>query len=119
MPRVVVHNAILQCSCGSQVSPLQALRNLTLNLGDTHAPVASTLDHLPNANILPFGSCSAKSYAACSPATSTPWAPAGFNAVVVAGDPTLTEIDVLKCDTGGVIVVVDPGQQILSISGAR
>ncbi len=119
MPRVVVHNAVLQCSCGSQVSPLQALRNQTLNLGDAYKPVASTLDHLPNANILPFGSCSQKAYASCSPATNAPWAPLGYNAVAISGDPTLTEIDTLKCDTGGVIIVVDPGQSILSISGSK
>lgn len=119
MPRVVVHLATLQCSCGSQVSPLQSVRNQTLHLGDAYKPIASTLDHLPDANILPFGSCSQKAYASCKPATNAPWTPNGFNNVAILGDPTLTEIDVLKCDTGGVITVVDPGQQILSIAGAR
>jgi len=117
MPRVVVHNATLQCSCGSSVSPLQAVRNQTLNLGDDHKPVASTLDHIPSTNILPFGSCSKRSWAACSPQTSAPWTPSGWNQVAITGDPTLTQIDLLKCDEGGIITVVDPGQVILSIGG--
>jgi hypothetical protein len=119
VPRVVVHNAVLQCSCGSQVAPLQAVRNATLNLGGAWKPVASTLDHLPNANILPFGTCSQKAWASCSPATNAPWAPVGHNQVIIDGDPTLTEVDILNCDTGGVITVVDPGQSILSISGGK
>lgn len=88
-------------------------------------PAATIMDHLPMANVMPFGMCAcpanpqvaAATAAAlgvltpqpCVPATTAPWAP-GSQSVLVGGVPALDSMSKLVCMWGGVIQVTNPGQ---------
>ncbi len=123
MPMHVCSGAMLQCTFGAVPSPLVVLptnRMLTSNM-----PAATIMDHVPLANIMPFGVCTsmanptvaAATSAAmgvltpmpCLPATASPWVP-GAPTVLLANFPTLDNTSKLMCSYGGVISVVMPGQ---------
>ena len=86
---------------------------------------ANIMDHIPIANIPPFGLCTcpanpsvaAATSAAlgvltpmpCVPVTPAPWT-AGAPTVILANATALNDTSVLSCVWGGVIKFVSPGQ---------
>jgi hypothetical protein len=88
------------------------------------------MDHIPIANIAPFGMCAsianptvaAATAAAlgvltpmpCVPATPAPWLP-GAPTVLIGGMPALDNTCKLMCLWAGVIQIVNPGQTTVLI----
>lgn len=118
-----VMTASLTCSFGAAPSALVVVPK--------GAPVqaegmlaATVQDHVPMANVQPFGMCSslanptvaAATSAAlgvltpmpCVPATPAPWVP-GAVTTLANGSPCLTLGSTLTCLWGGVIQIVKPG----------
>jgi hypothetical protein len=123
MPIQVTTGAMLQCSFGVAPSTLQVLPTGRVIAGSM--PAATIQDHVPIANIPPFGTCSsianptvATATAAalgvltpmpCVPATPAPWLP-GAPTVLIGGMPALDNTCKLMCLWAGVIQIVNPGQ---------
>jgi Domain of unknown function (DUF4280) len=123
MPIQVTTGAMLQCSFGLAPSTLQVLPVNRVMTGGV--PAGTIMDHIPIANIPPFGMCSsianptvatATTAAAgvltpmpCVPATPAPWLP-GAVTVLTGGMPALDNTCKLMCLWGGVIQIVNPGQ---------
>lgn len=123
MPLQVVTGATLQCSFGAAPSTLLAIP--TSRVMASSVPAATIQDHIPLANIPPFGMCTslanptvaAATAAAmgvptpmpCVPTTSAPWLP-GAPTVLIGGMPALDNSCRLMCLWGGVIQIVNPGQ---------
>jgi hypothetical protein len=93
-------------------------------------PDANIMDHVPMVNIMPFGVCmsvsnpvvAAATAAAlrvltpmpCIPATPAPWVP-GAPTVLLGDMPTLDNMSKLMCIWGGVISIVDPGEETVEV----
>jgi hypothetical protein len=123
MPMQVCAGAMLQCSFGIAPSALVVL--LPINRVVATAPAANIMDHIPMANIMPFGMCccpanptvAAATAAAmgvltpmpCIPATPAPWVP-GALTVLIGNQPALDNTSTLLCAWGGIIAVAEPGQ---------
>jgi hypothetical protein len=119
----VCSGALLQCSFGAAPSALTVLpvnRVMTSNM-----PAANIMDHVPMANVMPFGVCmtpsnpmvAAATSAAlgvltpmpCIPMTMSPWMP-GVPNVLIGNMPAVDNNCKLMCNWGGVIQVTMPGQ---------
>lgn len=114
--------ASMMCSFGVAPSTLVSTPKPIMT---SHMVAANILDHIPIANIPPFGMCTcpanpsvaAATSAAlgvltpmpCVPVTPAPWA-AGAPTVILANAPALNDSSVLSCVWGGVIKFVSPGQ---------
>ena len=114
---------MLQCSFGVAPATLTVLPAGRVATG--HMPDANIMDHVPMANIAPFGMCMSPTNPAvaaataaalgvltpmpCIPNTVSPWAP-GSPTVMVAGSPALTNSSNLMCMWGGVIQITAPGE---------
>jgi hypothetical protein len=112
----------MQCSFGAAPSSLVVL---PVNRVLTQTPDANIMDHIPIANVAPFGVCSslanptvaAATTAAlgvltpmpCVPVLPAPWI-AGAPTVLIANMPALDNQSKLMCAWGGVIQFVTPGQ---------
>jgi hypothetical protein len=82
-------------------------------------PMATIKNHIPYLNVLPFGMCTSGGNPAvaaalgapqpCTPITPSPWDP-GATTVLLQGVPMLDNISTLKCNFGGTIKIVYPGQ---------
>ena len=123
MPLQVTTGAVLQCSFGVAPSTLQVVP--TSRVMASSVPAATIQDHIPLANIQPFGMCislanptvAAATAAAmgvltpmpCVPATPAPWLP-GAPTVLIGGMPALDNTCRLMCIWAGVIQIVNPGQ---------
>jgi hypothetical protein len=123
MPIQVTTGAMLQCSFGLAPSTLQVLPVNRVMAGGV--PAGTIMDHIPIANIPPFGVCSSianptvatATTAAlgvltpmpCVPATPSPWLP-GAATVLTGGMPALDNTCKLMCLWAGVIQIVSPGQ---------
>lgn len=119
----VCSGATLTCSFGSTPSSLTVLP--ANRVATSQMPAATVMDHVPTANIMPFGMCTlianpavASATAAaqgvltpvpCVPVTPTPWAP-GSPTVMLGGAPALNAESKLTCIWGGVISITVPGQ---------
>ena len=119
----VTTGAILQCSFGAAPGTLQVIP--TSRVMASSVPAATIEDHIPLANIQPFGMCSspvnptvaAATAAAmgvltpmpCVPATPAPWLP-GAATVQIGNMPALDNSCQLMCQWAGVIQIVNPGQ---------
>ncbi len=128
MPIQVTTGAMLQCSFGAAPSTLQVLPVNRVMAGGV--PAGTIQDHIPIANIPPFGMCSSianptvasATTAAlgvltpmpCVPATSAPWMP-GATTVMLGGMPALDNSCKLMCLWAGVIQIVSPGQATVLI----
>jgi hypothetical protein len=129
MAQQVVNGAQLQCSFG--VSPGNLIitpENLT---NANKVPTATIMDNIPLKNIMPFGMCTtlsnpqvaAATAAAfgvltpqpCIPVTTAPWTP-GSPTVLVNKKPALNSTCKLMCSWGGVIQIVNAGQQTVNIA---
>lgn len=111
MPMHVVNGALLRCSCGAEPSRLVVLPVHREQIEDQFA--ANIMDHIPMANVLPFGAC-ATLQGPCVPATLAPWVP-GSPSVTLDDLPALDDISTLECLVGGTITVLDPGQTTVEI----
>jgi len=128
MPLQVVNGAQLMCSFGSSPSTLTVLPANRTDVA--HQPEATILDHIPMVNVMPFGMCltpsnpqvAAATTAAlgvltpqpCIPVTTTPWTP-GVPIVTIANQPALDNISTCSCMWGGLIAILQPGQQTKNI----
>lgn len=128
MPIQVTTGAMLQCSFGATPSALLVIPTARVMAGSV--PAATIMDHIPIANIAPFGMCSsianptvATATAAalgvltpmpCVPATPTPWLP-GAPTVLIGGLPALDNTCKLMCLWAGVIQIVTPAQMTVLI----
>ena len=124
----VVMGAMCACSFGVAPSALAVLPKNTTNAGSV--PAANIMDNIPMTNVMPFGMCNtpsnptvASATAAalgvltpqpCIPATASPWAPGAPN-VLIANFPALDNASTCTCMWGGVISVVEPGEQTTQI----
>lgn len=129
MPLRAVTGAVMTCSFGAAPSSLNASGAASVITGGT--PAATILDHIPFANIPPFGMCaslsnpavaSATSAAAgtltpqpCTPVTPAPWAP-GAATVISGVAPALHDSCVLNCAFAGVIKISFAGQTTTFVS---
>ena len=110
MPLHVVDGATLKCSLGTSPSKLKVVRPGMLIMGKLEANV---MDSKPMTNVLPFGKCKCSGCAsikACKPETSGPWKQV-VPPVVGSSEASLLQPAVLECGHGGVINIVNPGQQ--------
>jgi hypothetical protein len=121
MPQQVSTGAVMMCSFGLAPSSLMVLP--TNRVMCESGPAANIMDHVPMANILPFGMCislanpsvAAATAAAmgvlapmpCIPATSAPWMP-GATTVLIGGIPALDNVSTCMCNWGGVISIAQP-----------
>ncbi len=121
MPKLVVHGALLTCSCGTTPAKLSVLP-VEHTDGDDQ-PAATVDDYKPNVNIAPFGMCttlanpqvaSATSAAQgvltpqpCVPATVAPWSP-GAGIVTINEKKALSSDSKVSCNWSGSISVTDP-----------
>lgn len=120
---LVCGGAMCQCSFGTAPSTLQVTpQNKTL----TTMPIANIMDNKPMVNIMPFAMCTsmanpqvASATAAamgvltpmpCVPNTASPWVP-GSPTVLIANQPALNNTSKLMCNFGGIIQIINPGQQ--------
>jgi hypothetical protein len=106
---------MLQCTCGDAPAPLTVTSQTACMVGGKLA--ATILDIAPTTNIPPFGTCKTLTAAAsgtptpCVPAPAGPWSPGSTSIVTVGTIPGLLNTDKLACTVGGMISVVEPGQQ--------
>ena len=118
----------MRCSFGMAPSSLVVLPvNRTFT---QQQPDANIMDHVPMANIMPFGMCMsianpavASATAAalgvltpmpCIPVTPAPWTP-GAPTVTLGSFPALDNTSTLMCIWGGVIQFVTPGEFTVSV----
>jgi hypothetical protein len=127
MPLQVVNAAKTMCTMSPAPSQLIVLPIRRRTAGGQ--PAANIQDHLPIANVVPFGPCMSLLFpptaaataaafgvltpAPCVPNTATPWVP-GSAVVTIAGQPALRQTDTCQCVWGGSITITDPGQVIVS-----
>ena len=113
--------ATLMCSFGAAPSVLIVPLPQVIAEGP---PAANIMDHIPIANIPPFGLCSslanptvaAATAAAlgvltpmpCVPVTPAPWVP-GSPTVMVRGMPALSQPSKCMCAWAGIISISTPG----------
>lgn len=123
MARQVCTGAKLQCSFGATPSSLIAIPKGPPVL--TGPNTATIKDHIPLANIQPFGLCSSLANPAvatatsaalgvltpmpCIPVTPIPWAP-GCSKVQINNTPALNNTSKCICTWLGIISIADPGQ---------
>ena len=129
MPQVTVMTAQLMCTMGTTPSVLQVLPANRVQCGKQVA--ANIMDHVPMANIMPFGLCispanpqvAAATAAAlgvltpqpCIPNTPSPWMP-GSPTVRLGPAPVLNNASSCLCLWAGQISVVSPGQVQTSVA---
>lgn len=119
----VCNGAVTACTFGMAPSNLVVMpinRVLT-----SSQPAATIMDHIPIANIVPFGMCmspanptvAAATAAAlgvltpmpCIPVVPAPWVP-GSPTVLEGNMPVLNNTSQCMCTWGGVITITMPGQ---------
>ncbi|MFL6417674.1 MAG: DUF4280 domain-containing protein [Bryobacteraceae bacterium] len=120
--------ATLQCTFGLAPGSLVVL---PINRVNTEIPDANIMDYAPLVNIMPFGACisianptvAAATAAAwgvltpmpCIPNIPGPWTP-GSPTVMLGGQPTLNNSCMLTCMWGGMISVINPGQETVTVA---
>jgi len=125
----VCTGAKLQCSFGAMPSALIAIPKGPPVLA-THPTAATIKDHIPIANIPPFGLCASLANPAvvtattaalgvltpmpCIPVTPAPWTP-GSSKLLINNAPALNHTSKCMCAWLGVISILDPGQTPVQI----
>ena len=113
------------CTCSFGMAPCPLTVNRQMSIQGSGLPVATIFDNTP-ANLTTFGMCtslsnpvvSAATTAAlgvltpqpCTPALTAPWS-MGSTTVLFENKPALLHSSKLNCMWGGVIQIVQPGQQ--------
>lgn len=125
MSSFVVSNALLKCSFGAAPTPLTALPKGPFVKGQGQQLAATINDHIPMANIKPFGVCNSPSNPAgmgkpvvptpcpCVPVITTPWMPPATK-TKVNGQPALLKSATCMCVWGGQISINMPGELIIN-----
>jgi len=128
MPMQVCMGAVLQCSFGMAPSSLVVLPvNRTYT---DQVPDANIMDHVPMANIMPFGLCTSLANPAvaaatsaamgaltpmpCIPNTPAPWV-TGAPTVILGNAPSLDNMSKLMCMWGGLIQIAMPGEVTVNV----
>ncbi|WP_150467321.1 DUF4280 domain-containing protein [Francisella sp. SYW-9] len=124
MSNFVVNNALIKCSFGTAPAPLTTLPKGQLVKGQNQ--LAGTInDHIPMANIKPFGMCNSPSNPAgmakpalptpcpCVPVTMSPWTPPATT-TKVNSQPALLKSATCMCIWGGQISINMPGEMIIT-----
>ena len=129
MPIQVCTGATMLCSFGVAPSTLTAIpKGPPVNTG---GPTAATImDHVPMANVPPFGMCitptnpqvAAATAAAlgvltpqpCIPVLPAPWV-AGAPTVLINGAPALDNVSTCTCMWGGIITITNPGEMTVQV----
>ncbi|HEU4323895.1 MAG TPA: PAAR-like protein [Roseiflexaceae bacterium] len=113
--KAVAAGAQLRCSVGSTPSVLIATSAVTVV---TEGKVlASVMDHVPIANIPPFGVCSITG-GPCVPVLPAPWTPS-LTGLVTVSAPILPFNSTLLCAVGGQIMVADCNQNSITMGEDR
>jgi uncharacterized Zn-binding protein involved in type VI secretion len=127
----VTQGALLACSFGLAPSSLSVIpKGQPVQAGGS--PAANISDHMPTANIAPFGMCTcpanpqvaaATAAAAgvltpqpCIPVTTAPWTP-GAPTVTINGQPALITGSTCLCTWGGVVSITSPGTATTVMAG--
>lgn len=124
MPFHVCNGATLMCTMGMAPSNLTVIP-MVHKMNTDNQPAANILDHVPGANIKPFGNCMSPSFPAtasatsaafgvltpmpCIPLTTSPWS-TGSPTVMLDNQPALNKSSMLVCNWGGTISVSMEGQ---------
>ncbi len=124
-----VTGAMCKCTFGTTPSPLTAIPKGSLVTAE-NCVAATILDHIPSANVAPFGMCSslanptvasATSAAAgvltpmpCVPVTPAPWTP-GSPTILINNAVALNDTSTLMCSWAGVISITYAGQTSVTI----
>ena len=127
MPMHVCTGGMMQCTFGMAPSTFNATPKQVMT---GNMPAGNIMDHVPMANVPPFGMCqspanptvAAATAAAlgvltpmpCVPVTPAPWVP-GSPTVLIANMPALNNTSKLMCVWGGVIQIVAPGETTVMI----
>lgn len=117
----VSNGATLKCSLGTAPSKLVVEASATYDRSEGQW-LATIMQHKPNKNIKPFGSCK-RSFPPppCGPSTPPQWTAveptrlAGPNSFPVLAYPGAT----LKCSHGGTITIINPGQTKKKVDAAK
>ena len=109
---------MIKCSFGLAPGTLMVLPAKMINAGNM--PVLNMTEFSPFVNILPFGMCTSPANPAvaaamgapmpCVPTTIAPWSPPNPK-VMFKNIPSVTLSAMCNCAFGGVITMVNPGQQ--------
>lgn len=113
MALAVCAGAMLQCSFGAAPSSLMVLP-INQVMGNT--PLANIMDQKPMVNILGFGVCN-QVPSMPRPCTFVPagsWLP-GSPKVLIKNAPALNQSCKLMCGVGGVISILNPGQNSIQV----
>lgn len=121
MPNVVVTGAMIGCSMSMPpLVPMPLAVTPSLPAVTAGPPVATVMAILPE-NIATFGDCTAPGNPACAnptkqgpckPMIPARWAP-GSVTTKIGGMAVLTDDSVCECAYGGVIKVIEAGQEIV------
>ncbi len=122
MPNVVVAGAMVGCSMS--IPPLEPMPLAVTPSGPsvTAGPLVATVMAITPENIATFGDCTAPGNPACAnptkqgpckPMIAGPWAP-GSATTKIGGMAVLTDDSVCECAYGGVIKVIEAGQEIVT-----
>ncbi len=122
MPNLVTSGATLACTLGTATSLFQVPAVGGITAGGV--PVATIADHKAMVNIRPFGVCTSPTNPGgganrppppCVPAIVTPWMP-GSPSVRTGNVPVLNDTGQCRCQWGGVVSILAPGQQTTTVS---
>jgi len=120
VPLLVVDQATIMCSMSQKPSKLVVLDPHRRGVG--HQRAATVADHVPMKNVQPFGPCMSPAFPPtaaahapqpCVPNTRSPWAP-GSAVTMIGNHRALVATDTCRCEWGGTISIVDPGQTLVS-----
>lgn len=129
MAMQVCSGAMMQCSFGTVLSSLIVIPKgvPTLAGGSLGATI---MDHIPIANIPPFGLCTSLANPAvasataaalgvltpmpCIPVIPAPWVP-GSPPVLINNSPALNNSSTCMCAWAGVISITSPGQGTVQV----
>ena len=122
MGQLVCMGAMMQCSFGVAPSTLVVPPAHQVLTG---TPAATIMDHIPMANVPPFGMCNSPSNPTvaaataaalgvltpmpCVPVLPAPWV-VGSPTVLIGNLPALNNSAKLMCAWGGVIQITAPGE---------
>lgn len=106
----VVDGAKLKCSCGTTTCNLKVANDHKASIGGKLQ--ANIKDSRPNANVKSFGPCGNRpKRRTCDLKITGQWT-SGKNDLNVGGAPALLNSSKLRCNRGGIISIVDPGQKL-------
>ena len=122
MPVQTCTSGLMMCTFGLAPSTFNATPKLVIT---SSMAAANIMDHIPIANIPPFGLCACPANPAvaaattaaagvltpmpCVPVTPAPWT-VGSPTVILANAPALNNTSTLMCIWGGSITFTYPGQ---------